>query len=58
MIKEEDRFKKIDKFGIQILVAFVATVAVLVTLNVAFAGPNDLYTPPKEEPITGTMCIA
>mgnify|MGYP003656795529 CR=1 FL=1 len=51
MIKEEDRFKKIDKFGIQILVAFVATVAVLVTLNVAFAGPNDLYTPPKEEPI-------
>ena len=51
MLKEDDRFKKIDKFGIQILIAFVATMAVLVTLNVAFAGPND-YTPPpaKEEP--------
>jgi len=49
MLKEDDRFKKIDKFGIQILIAFVATMAVLVTLNVAFAGPNDYTSPPAEE---------
>lgn len=46
--ESEKTFRKIDKFGAQLLVAFALTVGLLVGLNVAFAGPND-YTPPAEE---------
>ena len=44
----EKTFRKIDKFGIQLLVGFVTTILLLVGLNTAFAGPND-YTPPSRE---------
>ena len=47
----EKTFRKIDKFGAQLLVGFVLTIGLLVGLNVAFAGPND-YTPPaKDAPV-------
>jgi hypothetical protein len=46
---EDDRFRKVDKFGLQILVAFVATIALLVSLNVAFAEPKD-WQPTKRGP--------
>ena len=45
----EKTFRKIDKFGAQLLIGFVITIGLLVGLNVAFAGPND-YTPPVEAP--------
>jgi len=45
----EKTFRKIDKFGAQLLIAFVTTILLLVGLNTAFAGPND-YTVPEELP--------
>lgn len=33
----EKRFRKVDKFGIQILIGFVFTISLLIGLNVAFA---------------------
>ena len=44
----EKNFRKIDKFGAQLLVGFVLTIGLLIGLNAAFAGPND-YTPPAKE---------
>ena len=45
--ESEKTFRKIDKFGAQLLIAFALTVGLLVGLNAAFAGPND-FTPPAE----------
>jgi hypothetical protein len=47
----EKTFRKIDKFGAQLLVGFVLTIGLLVGLNAAFAGPNDYTQPAKEEPV-------
>ena len=47
--ESDTTFRKIDKFGIQLLVAFVTTILLLVGLNTAFAGPND-YRVPDEQP--------
>ena len=48
--ESETTFKKIDKFGIQLLIAFVTTILLLVGLNTAFAGPNDYTAPFREAP--------
>jgi len=42
---ENDRFSKVDKFGIQLLIGFACTILLLVSLNVAFAAPEDWQTP-------------
>jgi hypothetical protein len=41
----EKTFRKIDKFGIQLLIGFVTTILLLVGLNTAFAGPDDWIPP-------------
>ena len=45
---ENDRFSKVDKFGVQLLIGFTCTILLLITLNVAFAGPND-WQPEKPQ---------
>ena len=42
---DDDRFSKVDKFGIQLLIGFACTILLLVSLNVAFAAPEDWQTP-------------
>ena len=42
---DNDRFSKVDKFGIQLLIGFACTILLLVSLNVAFAAPEDWQTP-------------
>lgn len=36
-MKDDDRFKKIDRFGFQLLVAFFISISVIVVSNLAFA---------------------
>ena len=40
MKKDNEPFKKIDKFGIQLLVAFFISISVIVLSNIAFAEPK------------------
>jgi|MDTC01.2.fsa_nt_gb hypothetical protein len=49
---ENDRFSKVDKFGIQLLIGFACTILLLVSLNVAFAAPEDWQStkPPARGP--------
>ena len=39
-MKDDDPFKKLDKFGIQLLVAFFISISVIVFSNIAFAEPK------------------
>jgi hypothetical protein len=41
----EDPFKKVDKFGMQLLVAFVLSVGLIVFSNVAFSEPQWVQKP-------------
>ena len=42
---DNDPFKKVDKFGIQLLVGFVLSVSLIVFSNVAFSAPTWVNKP-------------
>lgn len=44
-MKDNDPFKKIDKFGFQLLVAFLFSISVILVSNLAFAEPKWVEKP-------------
>jgi len=44
-MKNDDPFKKIDKFGIQLLLAFLFSISVILISNLAFAQPSWVEKP-------------